>query len=133
MARASFWGQALAAVLGAHEGMLLWLCKLFVALKMAKEAESMDRMMREQLKPTPRRANLAMRTRVFIFWMDGSGSETTKWRRGEHGSTHHVLDLLLLGRQLALFENVLLAKGWTERVGQLSRGRAGHLDGALEG
>lgn len=67
MARASFWGHAMDAVLGAHDGMPLWLGKLFVALKMAKEEESMERMMREQLKPTPRRANLAMRTRVFIF------------------------------------------------------------------
>ena len=38
-----------------------------VALKMEKEADSIERMMRLQLKLTPRRANLAMRTRVLIF------------------------------------------------------------------
>ena len=38
-----------------------------VALKMEKDEEIMARTMREQLKLTPRRANLAILTRVLIF------------------------------------------------------------------
>jgi len=41
--------------------------RALVALKMANEAEIIARMMRLQLKLTPRRANLAIRTRVLIF------------------------------------------------------------------
>lgn len=52
----------------AHAGILLWSGRILVALKMANEAESMDRMMREQLKLTPRRANLAILTRVLILY-----------------------------------------------------------------
>jgi len=39
----------------------------FVALNMEKVVESMDKTMRLQLKLTPRRANFAIRTRVFTF------------------------------------------------------------------
>ena len=39
----------------------------FEALKIVRDVESMDRTMRLQLKLTPRRAILAIRTRVFTF------------------------------------------------------------------
>lgn len=65
MARTSFWAQGL--VPAAQEGILLCWGRDFVALKMANDEESMARMMREQLKWTLRRANLAIRTRTLIF------------------------------------------------------------------
>lgn len=52
---------------GAHGVNLLAAAKDLVELKMAKEEDSIDRMINEQLKLTPRRANLAMRTRVLTF------------------------------------------------------------------
>lgn len=64
--RTSFWGHVL--VFSAQDGILLWLGSALVALKIAKEADTMERMMREQLKLTPRRANLANRTRALIFY-----------------------------------------------------------------
>lgn len=71
MASVSFCGHDVLSVLGAHGGMLLCAASALVELKMANEADSMERMMREQLKPTPRSANLAMRTRVLIFCRGG--------------------------------------------------------------
>lgn len=41
-----------------------------VLLKMVKDVESMERTIKLQLKLTPRRANLAIRTRVLIFYSD---------------------------------------------------------------
>lgn len=66
MARTSFWGQLLVPL--DQEDMPLWSGRALVALKTAKLEDIMARMMREQLKLTPRRANLAMRTRVLIFY-----------------------------------------------------------------
>ena len=48
--------------------MLLCWGRALVALKMEKLVESIDKTMREQLKLTPRSANLAIRTRVLIFY-----------------------------------------------------------------
>lgn len=64
-ARTTFWGQVL--VFSAHGGSPDMAGRALVALKMANEAEIMERMIRLQLKFTPRRANFAMRTRVLIF------------------------------------------------------------------
>jgi hypothetical protein len=54
-------------VSSAQEGILLWSGKDRVELKMVRVVESMARIMSEQLKLTPRRANLAIRTRVLIL------------------------------------------------------------------
>lgn len=48
--------------------MPLWLGNALVELKMLKDADNMDKIIREQLKLTPRSANLAIRTRVLIFY-----------------------------------------------------------------
>ncbi len=50
-------------------GRPFWAGSDLVALKMANEVESMERMIKLQLKLTPRRANLAIRTLVLIFYM----------------------------------------------------------------
>lgn len=65
MAMTSFCGHV--SVPLAQGGMPLCVGSDFVALKIAKEEASMERMMRLQLKFTPRRANLAMRTRALIL------------------------------------------------------------------
>lgn len=65
IASTSFCGHVL--VSSAHADVLDWLGRDLVALKMEKVVESMARMMSEQLKLTPRRANLAILTRVLIF------------------------------------------------------------------
>jgi len=52
----------------AQTGRLLRGGSILVALKIEKVVESIERTMREQLKLTPRRKNLATRTRVLTFW-----------------------------------------------------------------
>jgi len=69
MANTSFWGQVF--VFLAHDGIPLCEGSVLVALKMEKEAESIDRMIRLQLKLTPLSANLAMRTLALIFYRWG--------------------------------------------------------------
>ena len=61
----SFCGQVF--VFSAHAGTPFCWGSDLVALKMVKEDVSMARIIREQLKLTPRRANFAIRTRVLIF------------------------------------------------------------------
>jgi len=58
-------GQTL--VFSAQVGRLLSDGSALVALKIEKEAASIDKIMRLQLKLTPRSASLAMRTRIFIL------------------------------------------------------------------
>lgn len=65
MERTSFCAQG--SVPLAQEGIALCEGRFLVALKMANDDESMARMMREQLKWTLRRANLAIRTRTLCF------------------------------------------------------------------
>lgn len=55
------------SVPAAHEGILFCAGRALVALKIAKDEDIMARIIREQLKLTPRRANLAMRTRVLTL------------------------------------------------------------------
>jgi hypothetical protein len=71
-ARTSFWGHEL--VLVAHGGRPFCGGRALVALKIAKEVESMARMIKLQLKLTPRRATLANRTLVLTFCWTVSGS-----------------------------------------------------------
>ena len=73
-ARTSFWGQAL--VLLAHGGRPFCGGRDLVALKMANEVESIARMIKLQLKFTPRRANLASLTLVLTFYWDVSRALT---------------------------------------------------------
>lgn len=66
MAITSFCGHV--SVPLAHGGMPLCVGSALVELKIANEDASMERMMRLQLKFTPRRANLAMRTLALILY-----------------------------------------------------------------
>lgn len=70
-ARISFCGHV--SVFVAQGGRPFFGGSALVELKMAKDVDSMDRMIRLQLKLTPRNANLAMRTRVLIFcWAESA-------------------------------------------------------------
>jgi hypothetical protein len=90
----------------------------------------MDKMMREQLKLTPRRANLAILTRVLILCKPVS-KETIKHEC--QAFTYQVASLFLLGIHLSLLQDVLLTKGRAEGVVELPGRRSRHLHGALEG
>jgi hypothetical protein len=97
---------------------------------MAKEVESMDRMIRLQLKLTPRRANLAMRTRVLIFYWES----VSMIRESRHleWTTYDILCLLLLRSGLAFLEDLLFPKGRAQRVDELLAGSTGSLQGTLQ-
>lgn len=56
----------------AQGGMPLCVGSALVELKIANDEASMERMMRLQLKLTPRSANLAMRTRALILYSRNS-------------------------------------------------------------
>lgn len=122
MASVNFCGQADACVLGAHGVNLLAAARDLVELKMANEADSIDRMINEQLKLTPRRANLAMRTRVLIFCTGGSNINYRLPGRPCVGATYHVLGLLLVVLGFDLFQNFLLPKSRTQGIGKLLDG-----------
>lgn len=109
--------------------------RVLVALKMANEDESMDKMIKLQLKLTPRSANLAIRTRVLIFCKRG-------WRVSFFNpplplamdlSTYQVSCLLLVGELLSLLEDLLFPESGTlQSIGELPSRCAGHPHGALE-
>ena len=56
----------------AHGGRLLRGGRVLVVLKMVNDVESMDSTIRAQLKLTPRRKNLATRTRFLTFYINVS-------------------------------------------------------------
>ena len=69
-------------VVGAQAGRVLRGGRCRVARKMAKVDASMERTIKLQLKLTPRKTSLAMRTRIFTFWIQGAGEVRAGSRRG---------------------------------------------------
>jgi hypothetical protein len=87
-------------------------------LKMAKDDEIMARMMSEQLKLTPRRANLAMRTRVLIFYILVRREKRAQLSCDirDFKATYKITNLFLVSVQLSLLQDVLLSKRRAKRV-----------------
>lgn len=116
--------------------MVLWFGRALVELKMVKEAESIARIMRAQLKLTPRRATLASRTRVLIFYKHCQQKFNEecrkKYKNRQVKRPYQIASLLLVGGPFALLQDVLLAERRAQGVVELPGRRPRHLHGALE-
>lgn len=88
-----------------------------MALKMVKVADSMDRTISEQEKLTPRRKNLAIRTRAFTFCIDVSVD--LKGLSDRFGA-YQICCLLLFCERLLLLQSVFFFKSWAEDVSKIS-------------
>ncbi len=110
MVRRTICGQGF--VLFAHGGRLLRGGRLLVALKMVTVVVTMERMISEQLKLTPRRKNLAARTRIFAFCRNELDFLHIYIYIYICPSAYQVSFLLLVRRRLHLLEDLFFLEGW---------------------
>ena len=118
------WGQI--CCLGAQAVAVPLADRPLVALNIVKVEESIARTIRLQLKLTPRKHILAMRTRVLIFY-----STSVIVRSPPKACAYQVLRIRLLCVSLMLFQYLFFLECRTQRV-QPSR-RSGRLQGASKG